>query len=121
MALRPNRLVARLAAGLATPGALVVVEPSQARSFLAALSIEHLPLSEESRERLELLGVRRFGQLLICRGPSWRGRFGPDALALVQAAEADDEQLAAYRPVEWLSAEVLVDGSLETRAQLAET
>jgi protein ImuB len=78
-----------------------------------------LPLSAESRERLELLGVRTFGQLLKLPRAGLARQVGSDALALVRAAEADGELLAAYRPTEWLLAEVELDGPLETREQLA--
>jgi nucleotidyltransferase/DNA polymerase involved in DNA repair len=113
-----NRLVAKLAAGLAEPGRPVVVAPSETGAFLAPLAVTHLPLSEESRERLALLGVRSFGRLLALPRAGLARQVGPDALALVQAAAAEGELLAPDRTASWLSAETELDWPIETRQQL---
>src|SRR5215216_887923 len=116
--LGPNRLVARLAAGLAAPGTSIVVAPSEARVFLDPLPIDRLPLTEESCERLELLGVHSLGRLLRLPRTALARQVGPDALDLVRAADAEGEWLVPHRPPEWLAAETEVDGALETRQQL---
>jgi nucleotidyltransferase/DNA polymerase involved in DNA repair len=113
-----NRLVAKLAASVAAPGQPVVVAPSETGAFLAPLPLAHLPLSDESRERLELLGVRSFGRLLALPRAGLARQVGPDALALVRAAAAEGELLAPDRTESWLSAEAEPDWPIETRQQL---
>jgi DNA polymerase IV len=124
--LGPNRFVARLAAGLAKAGEFVVVEPSRARAFLEPLSLHSVSdelLGEESRERLELLGVRSLGQLLRLPRTGLARQVGPDALVLAQAVEADGSTssgLVPHRPNEWLVAESDPEGLLEVHEQFAQ-
>lgn len=114
-----NRLVARLAAWAAGPGEWLVVERDATRAFLEPLPVGLLPLCEESLERLELLGIRRVGQLLRLPRAALGGQVGPDALAVARALEVEGELLRAWRDEAWLVREVDLDGPLETRAQLA--
>jgi nucleotidyltransferase/DNA polymerase involved in DNA repair len=116
--LGPNRLVARLAGGMAKRGGCRIVAPSEAREFLEWLPLEYLPLGEESRERLVLLGLECLGQLLRLPRAGLAQQVGADALELVRAAEASGELLTPYRPAEWLTAETELEFPLETREQL---
>lgn len=118
--LGPNRLVAALAARVAEPGGAVVVAPSGARAFLEPLAVARLPLGEESRERLELLGVRTFGQLLALPRAGLARQVGSDALALARAADATGELLVPERSEAWLRAELELEWALETREQLSQ-
>jgi DNA polymerase-4 len=122
--LGPNRLVARLAAGRAGPGGFIVVAPSEARVFLEPLPLEALDgeVGEESLERLELLGVRTLGQLLYLPRAELARQVGPDALALVQAAEEAGVTPVGqiYQPAEWLVAEADLEAPLETIEQFVQ-
>ena len=113
-----NRLTARLAARLAPAAGWRVVAPGTMRDFLEPLPIGLLPLSEESLERLELLGVRTIGQLLRLPRAALGGQVGLDALALARALEVEDELLRAWRDDEWLILEADLDEPIETREQL---
>jgi hypothetical protein len=116
--LAKNRLVAKLVALAAPPGRWRLVEPAATRAFLEPLLVGLLPLSEESQERLSLLGIRTIGRLLRLPRAALGGQVGPDALAAARALEAEGELLRPWRGDAWLAGEAEVDGPLETRAQL---
>src|SRR5258708_23784843 len=91
LGLAPGPFSARVAAARARPGRLVEVE--NARTFLAPLASSELPLDEEQRERLDLLGLRTLGAVAAI-GPreleSQPGRESPPAVLLARGAEPAD-------------------------------
>jgi len=94
-----SMFVSELAAKQATPGAPVVVEPDQARAYLARFPIETLPLDDDLREYLELLGVRTIGRLQTISRPAFRRQFGTRALDIYDLGMGTDRRrLQPLRP-----------------------
>jgi DNA polymerase-4 len=91
--------VSRLAASRAAPGIPVVVDPQKTLDYLAPLSIDTLPLQEDMRTYLELLGLRTLGALRTISRTAWRRQFGPRALELYDlAAGIDPRTIGSWRP-----------------------
>ena len=100
MGFGPNRFVAYAAACAPWPpgrGDAVVCDGDPA-VFLAPLSTELLPLDENVRERLRLLGVSTLGELAaLPHGPFVR-RFGSDAAIWHDRARGIDDEPLKPRP-----------------------
>ncbi|MHB0870202.1 MAG: DNA polymerase Y family protein [Chloroflexota bacterium] len=76
-----------LAAALQTPpGSALVVREGEKRAFLAPLSVELLPCSQETLRRLGLLGLRTLGQLASLPAGALGEQFGPEGVELHQLA-----------------------------------
>jgi nucleotidyltransferase/DNA polymerase involved in DNA repair len=94
-----SMFVSKVAAARATPGTPVIVEPGQTRAFLARLSIGVLPLEDDLREYLELLGLKTIGRLQSISRPAFRRQFGLKALDIYDLAMGTDRRrLRAWRP-----------------------
>jgi nucleotidyltransferase/DNA polymerase involved in DNA repair len=94
-----SMFVSKLAADRATAGAPVTVEPEQTRAFLARLPIHVLPLEDDLREYLELLGLKTIGRLQAISRPAFRRQFGLKALDIYDLAMGTDRcRLRAWRP-----------------------
>jgi nucleotidyltransferase/DNA polymerase involved in DNA repair len=95
-----SMFVSRVAADHATAGAPVVVEPEQARAYLARFSIAILPLDDDLREYLELLGLRTIGALQTISRAAFRRQFGVKALEIYDLACGNDRRrLRPWRPL----------------------
>jgi protein ImuB len=73
-----RRFAALAAANVARPGQALVVSDDRARSFLAPLPLQLLPLERERYEELEELGVRTIGQLAGLPGGAVAERWGAE-------------------------------------------
>jgi protein ImuB len=73
-----RRFAALAAANVARPGQALIVSDDRARSFLAPLPLQLLPLERSRYEELEELGVRTIGQLAGLPGGAVAERLGPD-------------------------------------------
>ena len=94
-----SMFVSEVAAKHARPGVPVVVEPDQTRAYLARFPIETLPLDDDLREYLELLGVRTIGRLQTISRPAFRRQFGSKALDVYDLAMGiDRRRLRPWRP-----------------------
>ena len=94
-----SMFVSEVAARHASPGNPVVVEPDQTRAYLARFSIDTLPLDDDLREYLELLGVRTIGRVQTISRPAFRRQFGPKALDIYDLAMGTDRRrLQPWRP-----------------------
>jgi DNA polymerase-4 len=94
-----SMFVSKVAAERATAGAPVTVEPEQTRAFLARLPIGVLPLDDDLREYLELLGLKTIGRLQAISRPAFRRQFGLKALDIYDLALGTDRRrLRAWRP-----------------------
>jgi DNA polymerase-4 len=94
-----SMFVSKVAAERATAGAPVTVEPEQTRAFLARLPIHFLPLDDDLREYLELLGLKTVGRLQAISRPAFRRQFGLKALDIYDLALGTDRRrLRAWRP-----------------------
>ncbi len=72
----------------------VVVPPGGDRAFLAPLPLRFLPLPDDLRETLTVLGLRRVEELAARTRPEMEARFGPAGLRALRLAHArDDESL----------------------------
>lgn len=94
-----NKYVAAVAAETAAQNQtepIVLVPDRQERVFLAELDIAYLPVTEETKEKLRLLGVRTIGQVARFRGNELIDRFGSDGHLLVRLSRGDDD--AAFVP-----------------------
>ncbi len=73
-----RRFAALAAANVARPGQALIVSDDRARSFIAPLPLQLLPLERRRYEELEELGVRTIGQLAGLPGSAVSERLGPD-------------------------------------------
>src|SRR2546421_568620 len=81
-----SMFVSKVAAERATAGAPVTVEPEQTRAYLARLPIDVLPLDDNLREYLELLGLKTIVRLQAISRPAFRRQFGLKALEIYDLA-----------------------------------
>ncbi|MHB8060558.1 MAG: DinB/UmuC family translesion DNA polymerase [Gaiellaceae bacterium] len=63
-----RRFAALAAASVARPGQALIVPEEQTEEFLAPLPLELLPMPAPERERLQELGLRTIGQLVVIPG-----------------------------------------------------
>ena len=91
--------VSKVAADHAAVGAPVIVDATQTRAYLAPLPIDVLPLEDDLREYLELLGLRTIGGLHTISRPAFRRQFGIKALEIYDLAIGTDRRrLRPWRP-----------------------
>jgi nucleotidyltransferase/DNA polymerase involved in DNA repair len=94
-----SMFVSKIAAARAKAGAPTIVEPEQTRAYLARLPIDVLPLDDDLREYLELLGLKTIGRLQAISRPAFRRQFGLKALDIYDLALGiDRRRLRAWRP-----------------------
>jgi nucleotidyltransferase/DNA polymerase involved in DNA repair len=94
-----SMFVSRVAAEHATAVAPMIVEPDKTRAFLARLPIDVLPLDDDLREYLQLLGLRTIGRLQAISRPAFRRQFGLKALDIYDLAVGiDRRRLRPWRP-----------------------
>jgi len=111
----PNKFVA-WAAARTRPGG-TVVRPGQARALVRDLSIDHLPLSAETRRRLGVMGIHTCGQLANLPGHAVAAQFGAEGQrAQALARGQDDRPLTPCRPplrlVAHCDLDAVADGSI---------
>lgn len=94
-----NLFVSRIAGDRAAPGRPLVVEAAATADFLFPLSISCLPLDDEMRVYLELLGLRTLGSLRTIPRVAWQRQFGKKALQLYDLAWGiDTRRLIPWQP-----------------------
>ena len=94
-----SMFVSKVAANHATAAAPVIVEEEKTRAFLARYSIDVLPLEDDLREYLELLGIKTIGRLQAISRPAFRRQFGSKALDIYDLALGNDRRrLRPWRP-----------------------
>ena len=94
-----SMFVSTVAAAHATAAASVIVEKEKTRAFLARYPIDVLPLDDDLREYLELLGIKTIGRLQAISRPAFRRQFGQKALEIYDLATGDDRRrLRPWRP-----------------------
>ncbi|MDQ6884194.1 MAG: hypothetical protein M3077_08170 [Candidatus Dormibacteraeota bacterium] len=91
--------VSKVAADRALIGSPVIVEAGGTRVYLAPLPIDLLPLDDDLREYLDLLGLRTIGRLHAISRPAFRRQFGIKALEVYDlACGIDRRRLRPWRP-----------------------
>ncbi|MBW2261346.1 MAG: DNA polymerase IV [Deltaproteobacteria bacterium] len=87
-----NRLVSKVAAGLAKPSGLLDVLPGQEAGLLAPLKVQRLPgVGPKTRKRLNTLGVARVGELAAVPPTCLEAAFGLCGLVLHSRARGQDD------------------------------
>ena len=71
-----GKFAARVAACATRPGAVRIVPPDEEGTFLAPLSIDHLPADEATRWRLRLLGLETMGDIAKLPLGAFQAQFG---------------------------------------------
>jgi DNA polymerase-4 len=87
-----SMFVAKVASDHATAGTPVIVEADKAQAYLARFSIDVLPLDDDLREYLELLGLRTIGGLQTISRAAFRRQFGVKALDVYDLAFGIDRR-----------------------------
>jgi len=99
MGVASSMFVSKVAAAHATAGVPVIVDNDKTRAYLARYPIDVLPLDDDLREYLELLGLKTIGRLQAISRPAFRRQFGPKALEVYDLAVGDDRRrLRRFRP-----------------------
>ncbi|TMF60825.1 MAG: hypothetical protein E6I16_05050, partial [Chloroflexi bacterium] len=94
-----SMFVSKVAAAHATCNAPVIVDHDRTRAYLARYPIEILPLDDDLREYLQLLGLKTIGRLQAISRPAFRRQFGVKALEVYDLALGDDRRrLRPWRP-----------------------
>jgi len=94
-----SMFVSAVAAAHATTTVPLIVEHEQTRAFLARYPIDVLPVDDDLREYLELLGIKTIGRLQAISRPAFRRQFGQKALQVYDLAVGDDRRrLRPFRP-----------------------
>jgi DNA polymerase IV len=94
-----SMFVSKVAADHATAAAPVIVDQEKTRAYLARYPIDVLPLDDDLREYLELLGLKTIGRLQTISRPAFRRQFGVKALEVYDLATGDDRRrLRRFRP-----------------------
>lgn len=87
-----SMFVAKVAGDHATAGAPVIVDAGKTQAYLARFSIDILPLDDDLREYLELLGLRTIGGLQTISRAAFRRQFGVKALDIYDLAFGIDRR-----------------------------
>jgi nucleotidyltransferase/DNA polymerase involved in DNA repair len=110
-----SKFVAATAAAVAPGPDPAIVRKGREREFLAPLPADLLPVSGETKRRLDLLGLRTLGQIASLPPDAVSGQFGREGvLAHKLAGGVDERPLVPRAKPSVLEDEVCGDGALET-------
>lgn len=108
-----NKFTAQVAAQTASVNDAVIVSTRTERQFLSPLSINYLPVSDETKQSLYELGLRTIGQLAAFPANELMERFATDGLLLARLATGNDPtHFAPEFPPELLSKQVSLNFAL---------
>jgi DNA polymerase-4 len=85
-----GRFFSRAAAFTSKPEVAVIVPPGKEKKFIAPFSIDFLPCSAETSERLKLLGIRFIGELSRFSREALAAQFGSEGTLLYELAGGID-------------------------------
>jgi len=91
MAVAANKFVAWVASRVAATGQIIAVHETEERSFLKDVPVSLLPASPQTLGQLELLGIRRMGQLAELPLAALVLEFGGEAKQLWELSNGIDE------------------------------
>jgi DNA polymerase IV len=115
-----SRFIAEQAA-LCAPKQILVVRPGTEKEFVASLQVDRLPVDEEIKERLRLLGLRRLEKVAGLSPQALISQFGKEGKRIsdiVNGAE-DKRQIFKRERAVSLGREVIGDLPFETIDQVA--
>lgn len=115
-----SRFIAEQAA-LCAPRSVLVIRPGTEKEFLSCLSVDRLPVGEEMKERLRLLGLHRLGKVAALSRQAILSQFGSAGVCIndiVQGVE-DKKQIFKRYGTASVAREVVGDSPFETIEQLA--
>jgi protein ImuB len=92
-----RRFAALAAASVAPAGRALVVDDEETELFLEPLPLHLLPLTQERREELTDLGVKRLGELARLPAAAVADRIGPEGAAAWRLARGEDGAAVAPR------------------------
>ena len=85
-----NKFIAQVAATVTISDTVRIILPGAEQEFLQPLSIAHLPVSEETREKLRDLGLKTMGQVAVFPANELIERFGDDGFMLARLSRGED-------------------------------
>jgi nucleotidyltransferase/DNA polymerase involved in DNA repair len=88
-----NRLVAKAAAGMSSPGSFTIVPDDKEKEFVENLPTECLDLKVETQESLRVLGLRRMEETAAFPANEIAARFGLEGRVISQASRGSDNSL----------------------------
>ena len=110
-----NRFVAwATVSHVAGPGETIVIPEGGERDFVEALPVRLLPASSRTLERLELLGIRRMGQLASLSSPAVSLEFGNEGERLWKLCNGiDGSRLIPWSAVPMLKEQIYFEPGAE--------
>jgi nucleotidyltransferase/DNA polymerase involved in DNA repair len=122
LGLASSKFVAWVAAGSAGLREALIVRPGQERSFLRDLPMDLLPMTEEMRRRLFLLGIKTIGAFASLPAQAVATQFGKEGrLAHRLACGRDDRKLIPWHREIALEGSREFDSHIETMDVLLES
>ncbi|MBL8120351.1 MAG: hypothetical protein JNJ78_22665 [Anaerolineae bacterium] len=117
--LASGKFTAHLAAVHTAPGNFTLVRKGDEAAYLAPLPVAYLPLDAETARRLDLLGLRRIGQIVTLPRPALIEQFGKPGGQLHRLASGEDtRRVAKYVPPVTKTASRQFEPPLEDRLML---
>ena len=119
VSLASSKFVARAASRTGKPGDVIVIPEGEERDFLKDLPVCLLPASSRTLERLELLGIRRMGQLAGLSPAAISLEFGKEGERLWALANGiDGSKLIPWSEVPVLKEQICFEPGAETLAKV---
>ena len=117
-----NKFLAKLASELEKPRGFSVIGGSEAKAFLALLSVRKIHgVGAVTARRMEESGLKTIGDLQALSEGELAARFGKFGQRLAQFAHGeDDRHVTPYRPVKSISAETTFRQDTGSRERLRE-
>jgi len=115
VAIASNKFVAELAANLASSPNPSVIGKGDEKAFLSSLPASLLPVSEDTKRRLDLLGLRTIGQIASLTLDALSSQFGEEGVLAHRLANGNDSRplMPRTKPV-ILEQELRSDNPLDT-------
>lgn len=85
-----NRSVAKIAAGISKSDTCSVIPAGRERAFLSSLSVDHLNLTDKTRDQLQALGLSTLAQVAALPAAGLAERFGREGAVARAQARGDD-------------------------------
>jgi DNA polymerase IV len=114
-----SRFVARMAATSAQRSSCVI-PPGEEKRFLSSVSVEDLPIAEETKERLRLLGLHTVKKVASLSFNALTAQFGSIGKALWELVNGkeDEDRIPRKYTITHLEREILCDVPLDVMGHL---